>query len=156
MKVFCSALASGKYVPTRCVGKSVSGGQNVSIPVSWTDIPTGVKSFAVSMVDHHPSTKGIVHWIVINISANARNINEGASLTRKLPPDSVELRNGFGTIGYSGPQLPKRSGPHEYVITVYALRVKELPLGPISPFTQFQTELSGKVIDSASLVAVSG
>ncbi len=156
MKVFCDALASGKYIPTKCANKTVNGGQNVSLPISWIDIPVGVKSFALSMVDRHPQAKGVVHWIVINMSENARRISEGASQTNRLPPGSIELRNGFGTTGYSGPQLNKASGSHEYLITLYALNVTELELGPVSPYSQFKTELLGKVIDSASLIAVFG
>lgn len=156
MKIFCDVLASSKYIPTKCAGKGTSGGQNVSLPILWTDIPVGVKSFALSMVDQHPSAKGIAHWVVINISSNARRISEGASQTRRLPPGSVELRNGFGNIGYTGPQMAKGSGQHEYVITLYALNVNELQLGPISPFDQFQSELSGKVLAAANLTAIFG
>jgi Raf kinase inhibitor-like YbhB/YbcL family protein len=157
MKLFCVALTSGKYIPTKYANKGTSGGQNISLPLSWADIPNGTKSFALSMVDRHPSAKGFVHWVVINISGNARGISEGASRNpRRLPAGSVELRSGFGDIGYGGPQLPKGSSPHEYLITLYSLNTPQLELGPISLFTEFQTELTGKVLHVADLVAEFG
>jgi Raf kinase inhibitor-like YbhB/YbcL family protein len=155
MKLFCDALASDKYIPAKFANKGTTGGQNISPPLSWTDIPSGTKSFALSMIDRHPSAKGFVHWVVVNMSANARGISEGSSRNpRRLPAGSVELWNGFGETGYGGPQLPKGSGSHEYLVTIYALSTSELQLGPISPFRQFQAELSGRVLDSANLVAI--
>ena len=157
MKLFCEVLASDKYIPAKYAGKGTAGGQNISLPLSWTDIPKGTKSFALSMIDRHPSAKGFVHWVVINMSANARGISAGASRNpRGLPTGSVELRNGFGETGYSGPRPPKGSSSHEYLITIYALNTSELQLGPISPFGQFQEELTGKVLDTANLVAIVG
>jgi Raf kinase inhibitor-like YbhB/YbcL family protein len=157
MKLFCDALSSGKYIPAKYANKGAGGGQNVSLPFSWTDIPGGTKSFALSMVDRHPSAKGFVHWLVINMSANARGISEGVSQnSRKLPAGSVELRNGFGSTGYGGPLLPKGTRSHEYLITLFALSTPELQLGPISPFVQFQAELSGKILESANVTAIFG
>lgn len=155
MKLFCAALSSGKYLPTKYASKGVAGGQNISPALSWTDIPSGTKSFALSIVDRHPSAKGFVHWLVINMSANARGVEGGASQNhRKLPMGSIELRNGFGNTGYGGPLLPKGSAPHELLITLYALNTAEFQLGPVSPIAQFHAELPGKVLDSANLVAI--
>jgi Raf kinase inhibitor-like YbhB/YbcL family protein len=157
MKLFCEALASERYIPAKYSSKGVAGGQNISPPLSWTDIPNGTKSFALSMIDRHPSAKGAAHWVVINMSANSRSIGEGASRNpRRLPPGSFELRNDFGDTGYSGPRPLKGSGSHEYLITLYALNTVELQLGPVSLPGQFQSELSGKVLGIASLIAKSG
>lgn len=156
MKVFSEALSGGKYIPTRCANKSVTGGHDISLPVAWTDLPKGTRSFALSMVDKHPSANMAVHWLMINISPNTRAIGEGASQTRKLPQGTVELRNSFGKSGYTGPLHAKGRGGHEFGITVYALNVDELQLGPVSRFEQFQEELSGKIIESASCTAMFG
>jgi Raf kinase inhibitor-like YbhB/YbcL family protein len=157
MKLFCSALSSGKHIPTKYASKSVGGGQNVSLPLSWTEIPNGMKSFALSMVDRHPSAKGAVHWLIINMSANARGMVEGASgNSSRLPPGCLEIRNSFGDTGYTGPLISKGSAPHEYLMTLYALNVERLELGPISPFTAFESEVKKKILASASLVASFG
>lgn len=156
MKVFSDALSNGKYIPTRCANQSVTGGHDISLPIAWTDLPKGTKSFAISMVDKHPSANMAVHWLIINVSSNARAIGEGASRTRRLPPGTIELRNSFGRSGYTGPVMAKGTGGHEFVLTVYALKVGELQLGPVSQFQQFQEELPGKVIETAGFVAVFG
>ena len=155
MKVFSDALSGGRFIPTRCANNSVTGGHDISLPVSWTDLPKGTKSFALSMVDRHPSANKAVHWLMINISPNARTIGEGAS-TRKLPLGAVELLNSFGLNGYTGPFSVKGHGAHQFAITVYALRVDELQLGPASRFEQFEQELPGKVIEAAGFVAAFG
>ncbi len=156
MKVFSDALSGGKYIPTRCANQSVTGGHDLSLPIAWTDLPKGTKSFALSMVDKHPSANKAVHWLMINISPNARAIGEGASQTRRLPPGTIELRNSFGRSGYTGPTVAKGTGGHEFVLTVYALNVGELQLGPASQFQEFQDELSGRLIETADFVAVFG
>lgn len=154
MRVFCPALLSAKYLPSRCAGTNAPGGQNLSLPISWMDVPPATKSFAVSMVDSDSSARGAVHWLVVNIPGSARNIPEGASnIYRRMPPGSVELRNRFGNATYNGPILPKGTPPRDYRVTLYALKVSELMLGPISPPGQFEKELQGRVIDQASVVA---
>jgi phosphatidylethanolamine-binding protein (PEBP) family uncharacterized protein len=55
---------------------------------------------------------------------------------------------------YTGPERPKGTSPHEYHLTVYALNVPELLLGPISPPGQFDKELKGKVVEQATIVAI--
>jgi len=55
---------------------------------------------------------------------------------------------------YKGPDLPKGSEPHEYLITVYALSVAEILLGSISPPGQFDKEIAGKVIEQGSTIAI--
>jgi Raf kinase inhibitor-like YbhB/YbcL family protein len=153
MKLFCDALASGKYLPNRFGGKNSPGGQNISPPFSWTEIPAGAKSFALTIVDTNPSAKGFVHWVVVNMSGNARGLQEGASQSlHKLPEGSVELRNGFGVMGYGGPNLQRSAGMHELLATLYALNQPEMQLGPISPLTQFQIEIKGKVLATTTMV----
>jgi Raf kinase inhibitor-like YbhB/YbcL family protein len=157
MKLFCDALASGKYFPNRFGGKAAPGGQNISPPFTWTDIPAGTKSFALTIIDSHPSAHGFVHWLVVNMSGNARGLQEAASQSlHKLPEGSVELRNGFGVMGYGGPSLQRSAGMHEMIVTLYALNQRELAIGPISPLNQFQVEIKGKVLATAILTAAFG
>ena len=155
MKVFCPALLSGKYIPPRFASKTVPGGQNTSPPISWSEIPSGTKSFALSIIDRDPSARGAIQWLVANIPHWTREIAEGASdVSRKMPVGSVELRNREGSMMYKGPDLPKGSEPHEYLITVYALSVAEILLGSISPPGQFDKEIAGKVIEQGSTIAI--
>ncbi len=155
MKVYCPALLSGKYIPNKCAHRGVTGGQNVSLPVSWGDVPAATKSFVFSVIDSHPAANNWVHWFVINVPRSVREIAERASGTReKMPPGSLELRNSFGGLGYDGPMPPKNSGPHGYVITVYALSVESLPVGPYSTVEECREEMGTNIIATGTAVGI--
>ncbi len=153
MRVFCPALLSDKYLPTKCAHRAVKGGQNVSPAVEWTEAPGGVQSFAVSMIDRHPVAHNWVHWFVVNIPASARAIPESASgMHRGLPADSLELRNSYGENGYGGPKPPRGSGVHEYEITVHALDIPSLSLGPYATLAECTAAMHGHVLASACVI----
>ena len=78
-------------------------------------------------------------------------IGEGAS-RREMPPEAIELRNSFGQIGYGGPQPPKDSGEHSYVITLYALNVEKLNLIANTSLQAFKKMIEGKVVQVASII----
>lgn len=151
MKVICPALLSGKYLPTKCARRSVKGGQNVSPPITWTEVPAGVRSFALSVIDRHPNANDWVHWLVANIPPAVREIAEHASTIRdKMPPGAIEFRNSFGDLGYGGPQPPRGSGSHAYEITVYALTLESVPLGPFATLQEFLAHVRPNLVTSAS------
>ena len=104
-------------------------GDNLSPPISWSDVPPGTRSFVLIMHDRDmPIPGGFVHWVVYNIPGTAAGLPEG------LPPDPVlgagtpeDLAgttngvSGMRTLGYSGPHQVAGTGPHHYIFTVYAL-----------------------------------
>lgn len=150
MKVYCPALMSGKYLPTKCARREVKGGQNVSPPLVWTDIPPGVMSFAISIVDRHPNANDWVHWLVANIPPGTREIRERASRIRdEMPPGALEFRNSFGDMGYGGPQPPRGSGVHIYEITVYALSLEAVSLGPYATLEELLEEIRPHIVTTA-------
>ncbi len=151
MNVFCPVLLSGKYLPTKCAHRRVSGGQNIAPPVEWAEVPSGVKSFALSIIDRHPVANNWVHWFVVNIPAAVREIHEGASGIRDLlPPGSLEIRNSYGDIGYGGPNPPRGSGAHVYEITVYALSIGSTGLGPFATLDECLAGIRPHVVASAN------
>ena len=93
--------------------------------------------------------------MVINIPPQAMAIEEGAS-KRRMPAGSAELKNSFGDAGYGGPQPPKGTGDHPYVMTLYALNVEKLDLGLNTPLSAFNKAIEGKVIASASITGKYG
>jgi hypothetical protein len=148
------AFKDGEKIPIQSVMPG-AGGKNISVPLSWKNVPSGTKSFALSMVDPHPVAQNWVHWLVINIPANVTSIDEGAS-RKKMPPGSVELKNSFGDIGYGGPQPPKGTGDHPYVFTLYALKVEKLDLGANTSLSTFKKALEGKILESSTLTGKYG
>jgi hypothetical protein len=107
------------------------------------------------MVDIHPIAQSWVHWLVINIPLQVTSLEEGASRSR-MPAGSKELVNSFGEIGYGGPQPPKGTGDHPYVVTVYALSVDRLDLRANALLPEFKKALEGKVTGSASITGFYG
>ncbi len=154
MEITSSAFKDGEKIPIQYVMPG-AGGKNISVPLSWKNIPSGVKSFALSMVDPHPVAQNWVHWLVVNIPADASFLEEGAS-RKKMPPGSAELKNSFGDIGYKGPQPPKGTGDHPYVFTLYALGVEKLGLGVNTSLSAFKKALEGKTLDSTTLTGKYG
>jgi Raf kinase inhibitor-like YbhB/YbcL family protein len=155
MNVQCPLLQNGKYIPTRFAHKGVKGGENISLPVSWTDVPAGTKSFVLSILERHPIADNWVHWYVVDIPPTAREIAEKSSGVReKMPAGAIELRNTYGDIGYGGPKPPRGSGPHDYIITVYALSVVSLHVGPSTTPEECGRGMKGVVLGSASAVGV--
>jgi Raf kinase inhibitor-like YbhB/YbcL family protein len=152
MRVLCPALLSGKYLPTKCAHRNVKGGQNVSPGVEWTDVPPGTKSFVLSIIDRHPVANNWVHWQLVNIPPSVREIPERASgAFRVLPAECMELRNSYGENGYGGPNPPRGTGAHEYEITVHALDLPVLSLGPFATLTECLAAMQGHVLTTASI-----
>ncbi len=149
MEIASSAFKDGERIPIKYVMKA-AGGKNLSIPLTWKNVPPGTKSLALSIVDPHPVANNWVHWLVINIPPSISALEEGAS-GKKMPPAAVELRNSFGETGYGGPQPPKGSGEHPYVITLYALNVEKPNLGVYVALSDFKKAIEGKIIQSASI-----
>jgi Raf kinase inhibitor-like YbhB/YbcL family protein len=154
MEITSSAFKDREKIPIQYVMPG-AGGKNISIPLTWKNVPAGTKSLALSIIDPHPVAQNWVHWLVINIPKEATSIEEGAS-RKKMPSGSVELKNSFGDIGYGGPQPPKGTGDHPYVVTLYALNVEKLELGVNSSLSAFKKAVEGKVIESATITGMYG
>jgi hypothetical protein len=154
MEISSSAFKDGEKIPVQYVMPG-AGGKNISIPLTWKNIPQGTKSFALSIVDPHPVAQNWVHWLVINIPAHVSSIEEGAS-QKKMAKGSVELQNSWRNIGYGGPEPPKGTGDHPYVVTLYALNAEKLVLGANSSLSAFKKAIEGKVIGSASITGKYG
>lgn len=148
------AFIDGKVVPTKFATTSVTGGKNYSIPLSWENSPAGTKSFAIIIIDLHPIANNWVHWMVNNIPADIKLIEESASGSKKMPQGSKELDNSFGWNGYGGPQPPKGSGLHKYEVTLYALNLEKLELDKHTSLKTFQKAIEGKVIATAKIVGL--
>ncbi|HTK83425.1 MAG TPA: YbhB/YbcL family Raf kinase inhibitor-like protein [Bacteroidota bacterium] len=150
MRLSSPSFQNNTALPTKYAHPGVTGGKNLSLPLSWADVPAETRSFAVSIIDPHPVARNWVHWFVINIPRDTHSLSEGASGT-VMPPGSKELFNSYGEQGYGGPEPPKGSGRHPYVTTVYALSVDHLDLSLNATRTAFEQALSGNIIASAAI-----
>ena len=139
-------LIAPRYVYDQCDGDNVSPG------FTWSGAPSDTKSFALTMHDPDaPAAGGWWHWIVLDIPADVRHIDEGAS--GSLPAPIVEERNDFRRKGYGGPCPPKGADPHRYVFTIYALDEAALSLGMNASPATIDDTLKAHALAKASLVA---
>jgi Raf kinase inhibitor-like YbhB/YbcL family protein len=127
-------------------------GGNQSPQLSWTRVPAGTQSFALTMFDPDaPTGSGWWHWIVVNIPVSATQLTTGASGNpAKMPAGAQETRTDFGKPGYGGP-CPPPGAPHRYVFTLYALKVPKLDLdsqasGAMASFTIRQNSLASATL----------
>lgn len=120
-------LQDGSRVPLASVYGQCGGG-NQSPPLRWHDAPARTQSYAVTVYDQSVRG-GFWHWIAFDIAPGAHGLNAGAGTPHSgnAPGDTVQLKNDFGNVGYSGP-CPPPGAAHTYVITVYALDVPALGL----------------------------
>jgi Raf kinase inhibitor-like YbhB/YbcL family protein len=150
VRLSTTAFEDGKSIPTKYAHQGVTGGKNISIPLAWKDIPDQAKSIALSIVDPHPVARNWVHWLVVNLPAEVASLPEGASL-KKISNKAKELYNSYGELGYGGPEPPKGSGPHPYVITLYALNEDEVDLTANSSLDSFLKTIEGKILATAKI-----
>ena len=103
-------------------------GDNISPQLSWKNAPKGTKSFIVTMEDTN-SPIGITwwQWLVIDIPGNVTELATNAS-GKAMPKGSIELKNNYDIIGYSGACPPKGDKAHRYVFNVLALDVEKLSI----------------------------
>lgn len=134
--------------------------------LEWEDVPEGTRSFALLCIDGDVPSVGddvnqegrevpadlprvdFVHWVLVDIPADVRSLEEGAFsegvTARGKPGLSEGMREGVndytgwfagdpdmaGTYkGYDGPCPPwNDSIVHHYVFTLYALDVDSVPV----------------------------
>jgi ribose transport system ATP-binding protein len=157
----CPAIAPSGEIPARYAEDS-----KLSPPLSWSGVPEGTRSFALSVTDPDlPALfnfpRSFAHWLVLDIPAEAAGLAEGASGTSLMPTGARELNSDFVTFGipgfgrgYGGPWPPDR--PHRYVFTLYALKCQGLALAEDASLPDFSAAVLPVTIDIASFVAVYG
>ncbi|MGD0152303.1 MAG: YbhB/YbcL family Raf kinase inhibitor-like protein [Thermacetogeniaceae bacterium] len=144
------AFINGGTIPNKYANIGITGGQNVSLPLSWSSIQ-GAKSYAIIMYDTNPVARNFVHWAVINIPPTVSGIPEGTSGTSNMPEGCKELANNFGSKGYGGPEPPAGTGRHLYVVKVFTLNADVINLQGKVTYQTFMSALDGKVIGQGDI-----
>jgi Raf kinase inhibitor-like YbhB/YbcL family protein len=103
-------------------------GDNVSPEFSWTGVPEGTKSFALTMFDPEGrAPSGVGHWVAYGIPASVTGFAEGE--VSKESDKYVGGKSLFGVGTYRGPCTPPNTTPHHYTFVLIATDFdpKELP-----------------------------
>jgi Raf kinase inhibitor-like YbhB/YbcL family protein len=143
------AFPPGGEIPSRYTCE----GADRSPPLAWTDPPPGTRSFALVLDDPDapdpaaPKTTW-VHWVVVGIPSQVRELAEGAG-GRPLPTGARHGLNDWQRADYGGPCPP--IGRHRYFYKLYAL---DTALSELSSPTKAELEraMQGHVLARVELV----
>ncbi|TAF47231.1 MAG: YbhB/YbcL family Raf kinase inhibitor-like protein [Sphingobacteriales bacterium] len=130
-------------------------GNNKSPQLHWVNAPQGTQSFAITMYDPDaPTGSGWWHWLVFDIPANQYSLpQEAGNISLNLiPKGTIQSITDFGVPGYGGPCPPQGHGFHQYIITVYALKVAKLGLNKTANPAMVGYYIGTNTLAKASLV----
>ncbi len=126
--------------------KYTCDGEDVSPPITVTDVPSGTVALAVVCDDPDAPAGTWVHWLLWNIPVS------GDSLTiEENTAPGVSGRNSFKKLSYGGPCPP--SGTHRYFFKVYALD-SELGLEEGASSLELENAMQGHLLDKAEIVGL--
>ncbi|MFQ5866233.1 MAG: YbhB/YbcL family Raf kinase inhibitor-like protein [bacterium] len=145
IKLTSTAFEEGGMIPK----KYTCDGKDVSPPLAWSSVPTGIKSFALICDDPDAPMGTWVHWVMFNLPADSTKLTENIPLDKILPNGAKQGTNDFRKIGYGGPCPP--SGTHRYYFKIYALDT-ELELEAGITKAQLLKAMKGHILAEGQLM----
>ena len=115
MEIRSTAFKAGESIPSKFTCDNI----DISPPLEWSKVPSGVKTFAMIADDPDAPSGTYVHWVMFNIPGTRRDLQENVDKSEKLQDGTIQGKNDFGKIGYGGPCPP--GGTHRYYFKLYAL-----------------------------------
>ena len=125
LALVATAFSDGEPIPLRYSCE----GEDISPSLAWSGVPPGTETLAVIMDDPDAPRGTWDHWVVFNIPANVRGLEEAHPDKPQLPNGGVHGKNSWGKARYGGP-CPPRGPAHNYRFFLYAVDITlELPAG---------------------------
>ena len=119
MTLTTAAWPDGGQMPV----KYSQAGDEVSPPLSWSNVPDGVASFVLIVHDVDAAigngTDDILHWMLWNIPGATRSLPEGLPQGSQLADETRQI-SASGPY-YRGPGALAAGPPHHYVFELFAL-----------------------------------
>lgn len=147
-----SAFSRNGYIPK----KHSCEGEDVSPNLSWSGAPNGTKSLAMIMDDPDAPPGTWVHWVLYDLPADLKGLNEGVPKTKVLLNGAKHGLcwgvQDFNRTGYYGP-CPPPGKPHRYFFKLFALD-KILGLGPKATKDQVLKAMEGHILAQGELVGL--
>jgi Raf kinase inhibitor-like YbhB/YbcL family protein len=140
LELTSGVFGEGNPIPRR----HTCEGENVSPPLSWAGVPDATRSLALIVDDPDAPVGTFTHWLAWGIDPDAGGLGEGEAAPR-------DGRNGFGTVGYSGPCPPPGHGRHRYFFRLHALDA-ELELERGTDRDELERAIAVHVLESAELM----
>jgi Raf kinase inhibitor-like YbhB/YbcL family protein len=152
--LYSSAMKSFGYMPEKYVGSNPNGnckGGNVSLPLSWDNVPANTKSFAILMFD--PAARagtGFSHWVAYGIPGDKKGLKEGEANSETAFGAG---KNGANGAGWRGPCPPPTDYPHPYTITLVATDIAPGTLQAGMNRDQLLAALQGHALGVTTFIA---
>lgn len=146
-----NAFAEGAAIPAEHQCTAISGGQNLSPPLSWTAGPAGTQSYAIVMKDVDINFN---HWVIWDIPASTTSLPAGVenAFQPANVPGAKQAALNANLVGYFGPCSPT-------TVNTYEFRVYALPVANVPSLTQQSTmaeAVSAIGANSTAQTAISG
>ncbi|MDJ0688422.1 MAG: YbhB/YbcL family Raf kinase inhibitor-like protein [Xenococcaceae cyanobacterium MO_188.B32] len=139
MKLASPAFAHQATIPP----KYTCQGEDISPPLTLSNIPEGTKSLALINDDPDAPMRTWNHWLIWNIKPTGE-IKENSA-------PGTQGKNSWGRNDYGGPCPPK--GTHRYFFKLYALdRELDLPEGATK--SELEKAMVGHILEQAELVGL--
>ncbi|MBP7733171.1 MAG: YbhB/YbcL family Raf kinase inhibitor-like protein [Caldisericia bacterium] len=146
MKIISQSFKDGEAIP---VDYTCAKGDK-SPQISWTSIPKGTVSFALTCEDIDAPNGVFTHWIVYNMLPVTTRLLEDQPKINYLPNSGIQGTNDFGNFGWGGP-CPPTGKAHRYVFTVYSLDIKlRIDKNPVTR-QMFDEAIKDHIISSAKV-----
>ena len=149
MELKSKAFEQGGLVPA----KYTCDGEDISLPLNWSDTPAGTPSFALISDDPDAPVGTWVHWVIWNIPGSARALDENLPKSASLPNGARQGTTDFRRVGYGGPCPP--SGTHRYFFKLYALDTM-LDLPASTTKKDLEKAMQGHILGQAELMGKYG
>lgn len=150
LTVTSTAFSQNDRIPA----KYTCAGEDVSPPLSWTPGPSNTVSYALIMDDPDAPGGTFTHWVIFNIPADVKRLDENVQKSPMLENGVVQARTSFGKAGYGGP-CPPPGRPHHYRFHLYGLD-KVLDLGPGASKQDVLNAMKGHITSDGELVGLFG
>jgi len=142
MNLTSSAFANNESLPS----KYTCDGDNVNPPLMWSEVPAGVKSFALIVDDPDAPSGDFVHWIMWNIPADSNSIEENSA-----PIGAVQGTTDFGSAKWGRPCPP--TGAHHYQFQLFALDAL-IDLSAAEGKGELEAAMSGHVLAAEKITGI--
>ena len=144
-------LVSSAFKPKETIPREYTcDGSDISIPLSWKDVPDRTQGFALIADDPDAPRGTWVHWVVYDLPGDLRELAAGIGHEESLRNGAKQGKNDFGKIGYGGPCPP--GGPaHRYHFKLYALS-QMTGLRSKATKQQLLDAMKGHVLGEAQLI----
>lgn len=145
MKLTSTAFVNHGLIPA----KYTCDGANISLPLSWEEIPPETQSLALIVDDPDAPGRTFVHWVVYDLPPTVKQLPEKIPSSKTIANGGVQGKNDFGKLGYGGPCPP--GGTHRYFFHLYALD-KKLNLDAGASKNQVEAAMKDHVLGKAELI----